>query len=197
MRRRLCPRWRASRDDHRQDNRQAKEYFVTALGLLEQYPDPEQLPVVRHNYALLLARKSETVADAEKLWRDNIRDADYLPSRISLAEQLLNGTTDPAHVAEGVRLYEEVLQSHADNVGIRLRVADQYQKLGRLKDALAQVSEARRLTPESVLVLERSAELHAALHDWAGAHAAYQQALTLVSDSGTRKRISSALARLP
>jgi tetratricopeptide (TPR) repeat protein len=178
-------------------NRQAKEYFVTALGLLEQYPDPEQLPVVRHNYALLLARKSETVADAEKLWRDNIRDADYLPSRISLAEQLLNGTTDPAHVAEGVRLYEEVLQSHADNVGIRLRVADQYQKLGRLKDALAQVSEARRLTPESVLVLERSAELHAALHDWAGAHAAYQQALTLVSDSGTRKRISSALARLP
>ena len=86
----------------------AKENLDKAIEL-----QPRLLPA-RHNLALLLARKDP--GQAIDLWsKILLEDADFLPSRISLAETLAR----QGKTAEAIEQYQKILESKPDYAGAR------------------------------------------------------------------------------
>ena len=161
--------------------------------MLEKYPDTKQFAIVRHNYAQSLHTRKDGIAEARRLWSLNVDEANYIPSRISIANDLLS---------QGDRLgaieqYRAIVLAEPDGVSPRLRLAELLEASGNTDDALAQIREASRQAPESVLILERMGDLQALARDVAQARSAYESATSFSTDLKVRMRLAAKIGRLP
>jgi Flp pilus assembly protein TadD len=103
----------------------ARRYFAEAREILAKRPDPDVLPTLRHNEALLLARRRSSLDDARRLWRENIESANYLPSRFALAQALTRAAAkDEALLSDAVRAWREVLEHTPDHRSARAQLAN-------------------------------------------------------------------------
>lgn len=143
------------------------------------------LMVARHNLAVLYAERMNRQADAVDLWRQNVaQQADYLPSRLSLAKTL----AAMGRGAEAIAEYEAVLKAKPDYVAARLALADLQQKAGNRDEALANLRQVAQQQP-NVLVFEQLGDAEKAAGRSGEAKAAYQKALELAVEGSDRKRI--------
>jgi tetratricopeptide (TPR) repeat protein len=148
----------------------------------------------RHNLALLLAgqgnRRPERRMEAIDLLRANLSQAsDYLPSRLSLAETLA-ASGDNAGAAEE---YRRVLALKPGYIAARLALAQALQKSGDPEGAVRELREASTSDPQNPAILEQIGDAEASRGRAAEARAAYQSALALATDRGTRKRLNGKL----
>ena len=137
-------------------------HYEEAMALLEQYPDPRMLAIVRHNHALALTKRKDKRAEAKILWQLNIDELRYAPSRISLAEELLEQKGAP-DLARAIDLYGAAVDADSANIGLRLRMANLLRSASRTREALTQLLEASRQRPESPLIGERLAQVRSEL----------------------------------
>jgi tetratricopeptide (TPR) repeat protein len=173
----------------------ARRYYDEAVFLLKQYTDPQQLAMVRHNYAQFLSTLNGAIPEARSLWQQNIDEVNYVPSRISLANSFLAAKPVPDR-AGAIAQYQAAVQAETDNVSVRLRLAELLEAENKNAEALPHMIEASRLTPGSILILERLGDLQAALHQVAEARASYDTASALAADSKARERIRSKAVQL-
>jgi tetratricopeptide (TPR) repeat protein len=146
--------------------------------------DPNLLPA-RHNLALLLAAEKRQ-PEAIELWRQNLSQSpDYLPSRLSLAENLTG--------ADAIQEYRKILALKPGYIAARVALAQQLAKAGDPEAAVGELREAAKTDSQNPAILEQIGDIESARGRTAEAKAAYQSALTLTSDRGTRKRISKKL----
>lgn len=144
----------------------------------------------RHNLALLLDSEKERQQEGIDLFRENLRlDADYIPSRLSLAEALASGGDHPAAIAE----YRQVIQAKPGYLAARLALADLLVKSGDRQNALEELLAASRQDSRNPDIRERIGDLEIADQHAAEAKTAYQAALALGPDRAARKRIAQKL----
>jgi tetratricopeptide (TPR) repeat protein len=147
----------------------------------------------RHNLALLLADERNRQQEAIDLWRDNLRRSpDYLASRLSLAATL-SGRGDNAGAIEE---YQNALSAKPDYAGARLALAGLLAKTGANDQALEQLRQVSKQDMQNPAIFEQIGDLESARHNASGAREAYQSALGLKPDRGTRNRISNKLKEL-
>ena len=149
-----------------------------------------QLLAARQNLALLLFSQRDRQAEALASWRENLsRDADYLPSRLSLAEALAK-SGKPADAASE---YREVLRRKPAYVAARLALSDLMQRSNEMDGALEQLAEAAKLAPQNAEVQEEIGDVQSARGHRDEAAAAYRAALASAADGAARKRLRSKL----
>jgi tetratricopeptide (TPR) repeat protein len=151
----------------------------------------------RHNLALLLAgpgnQRPERKMEAMELWRANLNQAaDYLPSRLSLAEALA-ADGDNMGAAEQ---YRRVLALKPGYIAARLALGQALLKGGDPEGAVRELREAAGSDAQNPAILEQIGDAEASRGRTAEAKAAYQSALTLAPDRVTRKRLSQRLRSL-
>jgi tetratricopeptide (TPR) repeat protein len=105
---------------------QARKHFAEAWELLAQRPEPDLVPTLRHNQALLLARRDLVAADA--LLRRNIDEYGFLPSRFALAQTLTEALSssrrpDSKLLLEAEQAWRDVLAEVPENVGAKRELA--------------------------------------------------------------------------
>ncbi len=176
--------------------KQAQSYYEEAMSLLKKYPDTKQLAMLRHNYAQSLYTRKDGLVEARRLWRMNVDEANYIPSRISIADDLRSRKPAP-DLTGAIEQYQAAVLAEPDNVSQRLRLADLLETRGDARQALVQVSEASRQAPASVLILERLGDLDALVNQAPQARSAYEKAIELSSDPKVRKRLAEKAAKLP
>lgn len=169
----------------------AKDYN-DALAFLSPYPGNRNIPVARHNLALLLARKKETWAEAERLLTMNL-NAGYLPSRQRMAEWLV----ERGETAEAVVHFQALLAAKPEYTAARLKLAEQLEKLGDAANERCQLEEGRQMDPLNVKVLIALARFENGQNASAAAREAYQAALQNAVDPKLRRSIQAALKKLP
>ena len=151
---------------------------------LEKNP---KLLEARHNLAVLLVSRKDRQPEALALWRENLsQDADYLPSRLSLAAAL----PEPK---EAIAEYEAILKIRPEYVAARLALAGLLEKTGDRDRAAAELRAAAKAEPGSSSIWERLGDLEKARNNAAEAKAAYEQAVEHAPDSAARKRIRKKL----
>jgi predicted negative regulator of RcsB-dependent stress response len=147
----------------------------------------------RHNLALLLAEQKGREKEAIDLWRENLRQsADYLPSRLSLAEALARQGDSAAAADE----YRKVLETKPDYVAARIALADVLMKTNDRSGALDQLRQVVSRDSRDPEIFERIGDLEAGIQDTADARTAYQSALDLKPDRAARNRIKNKLESL-
>jgi tetratricopeptide (TPR) repeat protein len=152
-----------------------------------------KLLAARHNLALLLGAQKARQQEAINLFRENLRlDPSYIASRLSLAE-LLAGRGDNAPAIDE---YRQVVEEKPDYVAARIALADLFAKTGDSEQALGELRAAAQRDPQDVGILERIGDLEAGRGHTAEARMAYQSAVNLSSDRGSRKRIGRKLQAL-
>jgi len=167
---------------------EAEQLYKTAL-----QKKPDLLPA-RHNLATLLAGEKGREQEAIDLWRENLRHSpDYLPSRLSLAGTL----ADRGDNAGAIEEYRKVLAAKPDYVAARLALAGALAKNGDADSALKELREVAKTDSQNPAIFEQIGDLEAKQQHPAEAKAAYQSALGLAPDRGTRKRINNKLKSLP
>ena len=122
-----------------------------------------------------------------------VRDADYLPSRLSLARGLARLGRD----SEAMEQYTAILARKRDYVAARLALAELKAKSGDSSGALADLREAAKTQPGSALIYEQIGDMEKARGDAAQAAQAYQTALRNTQDRSARKRLRTKLRTLP
>src|SRR4029078_6765531 len=128
----------------------------------------------RHTLAVLLWDKTDRSREALDLWRENLaKSADYLPSRLSVAEAWAKEVT----LADAAREYEAVVKLRPDYTAARLRLAALNQKQSRADDAKAQLAAALYLKHKNALIFEQIGDLEQSRGRAAEASAAYNDAL--------------------
>lgn len=164
---------------------EAERFYKEALA---KNPD---LLAARHNLALLLSQKPDRLNEAIDLWRQNlVKSADYLPSRLSLAETL----TAEGKTAEAIQEYEAVLKSKPDYVAARRALAELLVKTGKPDAALEQLREALKRAPRNPELNEEIGDLQKGSGRAGEAAASYQTALKYAGESKTRKRIRAKMS---
>jgi tetratricopeptide (TPR) repeat protein len=167
---------------------EAEQLYKTAL-----QKKPDLLPA-RHNLATLLAGEKGREQEAIDLWRENLRQSpDYLPSRLSLAGTL----ADRGDNAGAIEEYRKVLAAKPDYVAARLALAGALAKNGDADSALKELREVAKTDSQNPAIFEQIGDLEAKQQHSAEAKTAYQSALGLAPDRGTRKRINNKLKSLP
>jgi len=167
---------------------EAEQLYREALG-----KNPKLL-AARHNLALLLGAQKGHEQEAIDLFRENLRlDAEYMPSRLSLAETLAAGGDSAAAIGE----YRQVIQAKPDYLAARIALADLLAKTGDSGQAIEELRRASQTDSQNTNVLERIGDLEAGRQHTAEARSAYQSALGLSSDRADRKRIGRKLKSLP
>lgn len=140
----------------------------------------------RQNLALLLSRQKDRQNEALQLWRANLADdPGYLPSRLSLAQQLAQSGDAKTAIQE----YEEILKQKPDYVAAHAAVADLLIRSGDYEKAKEHLDSALNKGGQSVQVLERMGDLEAAQKRPAEARTAYESALRVSTDPSERKRL--------
>ena len=167
-------------------------YYKSALALLAPYADNRNVLIARHNLALLAAKKKPGWTEAETLLKRNIA-AGYLPSRQRMAEWL----ADRGDSAEAVPQFEALLEAKPEYTAARLRLAEQFRKLGDAAGEGKQLGLAREHDPQNLTVLLELAGFEARQKRWKAAREAYQAARQQASDPKVRRRIDAALRSVP
>ena len=174
--------------------KEAEQFYQTALSYDEGLLD------ARHNLASLVLRnrnkfKDYTFARAVALFQQNLdRDANYLPSRLSLARAL----ADEGRTEEAIRQHEEVLRLAPEYPAARMALADLHAAAGRTDEGLRHLRLiADEFAGRTGLVWEKIGDLEARRKDNGTARDAYQTALAQVGSKGAKKRLKKKLARLP
>jgi len=168
--------------------KEAEELYRKAL---ERKPD---FPAARHNLATLLAERRETSAEAVRMWQEILsRAADYLPSRLALAETLAKQGQTP----DAVQQYRELLRLRPDYVGARLALAELLAQGGKPDEAVAELQEALKGKPKNTRIHEQIGDVEQQRSRFAEARQAYSEALSLAADPRTRSRLQQKLKRLP
>ena len=154
--------------------------------------DPKLL-AARHNLALLLAGEKNRQEEAMDLWRANLQQSpDYLPSRLSLAATLTERGDNAAAIVE----YRKVLEAKPGYLAARFALAGLLAKTGDSEGALQELRELSKQEPRNPEIFEQIGDAEAARQHVAEAKAAYQSALSLAPDRGSRKRIGQKLKEL-
>jgi tetratricopeptide (TPR) repeat protein len=104
----------------------------------------------RHNLALLLARKSATWPEAERLWNEN---GAYVPSRLALAQAY----SAKGRTAEAIAKYRDVLSELPDHLSARIELATELEKSGDREAAASELREALSQQPRNALLVKRLA----------------------------------------
>ena len=147
----------------------------------------------RHNLALLLAADKARQAEAISLLRENLRgSADYLPSRLSLAETLAASGDNAAAIEE----YRRVLADKPAYVAARLALAQLLVKTGNAEGALAELRTASTGDAQNPDVLEQIGDLESGRGRKIEALAAYDAAAKVTADSAARKRLGRKIRAL-
>jgi tetratricopeptide (TPR) repeat protein len=165
--------------------RDAEQFYRQAL---EKNPG---MLAARHNLALLLSEKKESLPEAIDLWRDNLkRSPDYLPSRLSLAGALPDAT-------QAIAEYRTILAAKPDYLAARLALAGLLRKTGDPASALEQLREAQKSSGKNASIYEQIGDIEASQNHADEARAAYASALENAPDSQTSKRIKKKLKAAP
>jgi tetratricopeptide (TPR) repeat protein len=169
--------------------REAEELYRQALS------HDEALLEARHNLAVLLAggkAGGDRFDEAAGLWRENLaKDADYLPSRLSLARAL----NEHGRAADAAAEYREVVRIQPDYIAARLALAALERGAGNTDAALEQLAAAKKLQPENPQVHEEIGDTEMARKNPDAAMLAYREALSRVHDKKDRKRVESKMKR--
>jgi predicted Zn-dependent protease len=124
------------------------------------------------------------------LWRQNLQQSpDYIPSHISLAGFLAERGDDSGAIQE----YRAIVTLKPDYIAARLALGKLLARTGDSEGALSELRAGVASNPENPELFEEIGDVEAAGGHAAEARAAYQQALTLAPDAGTRKRIGNKL----
>jgi tetratricopeptide (TPR) repeat protein len=179
----------------------ALEHYHAALDLLRQHPDPMNLSIVQHNEAALLARKKKTREAAVALWRKNIADSGYLPSRIGLAGLLAEQSRKHSagwqqSAADAAVEYRAVLKAEPDSLSSRLELAALLTQLRDETGALRTLDEGDRRSPDNAAIYEGKGDVLLASGNAAGAREAWRRALDLNRSPEAQARILRKLRKL-
>ena len=176
--------------------KEAEDLYRKALAL------DESLLEARHNLAALLCGRRarpdgvcspDTAQEAIALWQRNIADnADYLPSRLSLARAF----AARGDSKEAIEQYREFIERQPDYVAARLALAELLlqQSQPDLEGAATQLQAAEKLQPNHYATHERLGDLERRRGNAVEAAKAYEAALSYAPDNKTRKRIREKMA---
>jgi tetratricopeptide (TPR) repeat protein len=138
--------------------RRARRYFDEARRALEAAPDPMSSTLLRHNEAVLLARKASTLQQARELWRENISSRDYLPSRFALAQSFsesVNGKRAESGMLQAAdAAWKDVLRQVPNHIGARLEYAGFLERTKRPEEAVRVLQDGLQISPEDVRLQE-------------------------------------------
>ncbi len=149
------------------------------------------LLAARHNLGLLLLHRKGRQDDAFDLWRENIsKDANHLPSRLILAEELAK-TGKPV---DAIAQYRTVVDLKPDYGAARIELARLLAANGKPDEAMYQLKEALRLKPGNVSIHEQMGDTYSATGKSDQAQAAYSETLKSAVEAGQRKRLQRKLA---
>ncbi|MCU1327380.1 MAG: peptidase caspase catalytic subunit p20, partial [Bryobacterales bacterium] len=170
-----------------QDGKTAEaEKFYRAALTKNSNPVPS-----RHNLALLLAGIKGREPEAIDLWKQNLSEkADFLPSRLALAE-LLGTRNDPAGAVEQYRL---VIAARPEYIAARVALAAQLLKANQPEASLDQLETALKVESGNAALWEQAGDAHRLLKQNDKSRAAYSEALKLEEDKAARKRIRAKMA---
>lgn len=155
--------------------------------------DPALLSA-RHNLALLLVSEKNRQSEAVDLWRENLRQqADYLPSRLSLAETL----SKSGDTAGAIEQYRQILMLKPEYVAAHLALGQLLNKSGDAEGALTELRGASAADPQNPAILEQIGDIEAARGRTAEARSAYQSALGAKPEKNIQKRLNNKLKALP
>ena len=96
----------------------------------------------------------------------------------------------PPNLAGAIEQYQEAVAADPQNIALQLRLAELLKSAHRPQNALAQLTEASRQAPESVLILERLGDLQAELNN-TEAKSTYERAAQAATDPKTRARLTA------
>jgi tetratricopeptide (TPR) repeat protein len=170
----------------------AEKHYKDALDLLAPFGGNRNVLIASHNLALLLTGKKDRWRDAETMLRKNVEKR-YVPSQQAMAEWLVHR----GDFAEAAKIYESLLAELPDFTAARLSLAGVLEKLGDDKGQRQNLLLAYQYDCDNPRIIIELARFEAGQKNWDAARRAYQEALNLTSDSALRKRIASALRRLP
>ena len=139
----------------------------------------------RHNLALVLAKRRE-FAQADDLWRANIHDSSFLPSRIAYADSLAGRGDARAAVEQ----YEQIISDKPDYVGAREALAKLYLAQDQGDRALAQLDRALADSGSNSGLLELRGDAHARLGQKDAAREDWTKALTAAPSREAKTRIA-------
>jgi tetratricopeptide (TPR) repeat protein len=146
---------------------------------------PGFLPA-RQNLALILASRTESVAEAFRLWQQNLTDdPDFMPSRVSLAETL----AQQSKTEDAIREYRELVLRKPQYLGARLGLAEQLERAGQQAEAVEILRESVRIAPDEPAFSERLGDLLMRMGKPADAEEAYLGALNKTLDPRARKQL--------
>jgi hypothetical protein len=133
----------------------ARRYFDEARQTLVRHPNPESSVLLRHNEAVLLARRDSTLDQARDLWRENIASADYLPSGFALAQSLSEsvfagkrGSTAISDAA--VLAWQGVVRQVPMHTGARIEYATLLHRVKKREEAVRVLEDGLRISPDDV-----------------------------------------------
>ena len=167
--------------------RLAEEYYRAALSANPEFVE------ARHNLAALLYEQDHAASEAMELWRQNLADdADYLPSRLSLAKALASN----GDAAGAIDNYREVVSRQPNYAAARLSLAELLLAQGNADESLEQLKKAQEVNPRHYAVFEGLGDIELARNNSSEAGEAYEMALRGAPDSKTKKRIKTKLKKL-
>jgi tetratricopeptide (TPR) repeat protein len=152
--------------------------------------NPNLLPA-RHNLGVLLSSNKDRQPEAIELWKQNLTaSADYLPSRLALAE-LLAKRDDAAGAIDQYRI---VIAQTPDYLGARVALAAQLIKAKQPEAALEQLRIAVKVQDKNPQLWEQIGDAEKALNHTAESRDAYAAALKLETENADRKRLRTKMA---
>ena len=170
------------------NNRQAARYLELAVNLQGQTETAMQ--AARHNYALVLAKRRETLAQALNYWKQN---GDYLPSQFSTAQALArNGNIDRA-----IDQYRHVLTLVPKSVSARLELIGLMEDAHRpALDRLSVLEDGLCEDSRNAVLLERLGREYMTVGQTEKASTAFQAALDNTNDPAAKSRLRKALEKI-
>lgn len=163
----------------------AAAHYERALQL-----DSGSLPA-RHDLGVLVAKTDPDKAVA--YWEENLRrDADFIPSRLSLARAF---RSDPARLSDSAFHYNELLRARPALVRARIEYADVLLRSKRPDESLVELHKAVHAEPRNFEIHEKLGDMLSQRHREA-ALAEYGAAGKLATRRGDRKRIAAKIHQL-
>jgi tetratricopeptide (TPR) repeat protein len=110
----------------------ATRYFADAEEALKGESTPELQLTLRHNQGILFSGQRDKRDQALALWRRNVEEAGYLPSRFELARTLsLRAPNDSAAFSEASTQWSAILTEVPDHTAARIAYSEMLAQAGK------------------------------------------------------------------